>query len=243
LAHDPQATLENLLAQMDDTPSLRPQLLEQLLAAQVYVLLDDTPSTLAEPDGLILRFWAKADGTPILPLFSSLALLQTAVAENDVQHVKIAAKKLFHQINDHWLALNPRSAHGLEFSPAEVARLRKGNLYGQMQATSLAGEMALAPPETIPFRLIEALHSLYGGLKSVHRAYITALHSLADDQIHVVIGILGVGDLEAPLQQVGMFANEMLNEHEIIDLVMLDPGKGGIHAFLLSGEPFYDHLD
>ncbi|YCA00680.1 SseB family protein [Pseudomonas sp. AK106] len=91
-------TLEQSLRMAADEPAHRPDFFTTLLNSTVYVLgtagTGKGHVTLEAGSDISIANWHKADGSPVIPFFSSLQTLQASI-ESEESYVEIPARSLF----------------------------------------------------------------------------------------------------------------------------------------------------
>ena len=75
-----------------------------------------------EDSALDLLHWEKDDGTSVIPFFTSLEALQTAV-EDEQAFVVMPVRTLFEMTLGQTLFLNAKLPTGKEFTPREISHL------------------------------------------------------------------------------------------------------------------------
>lgn len=118
--------LEQSLRLAADEPAHRPDFFKTLLDSTVYVLgtagTGKGHVTLEAGSNISIANWHKADGSPVIPFFSSLKILQGSI-DSEESYVEIPARSLFEITRGAPLFLNPKSPYGKEFLPEEVRHL------------------------------------------------------------------------------------------------------------------------
>jgi hypothetical protein len=238
--------LERALRLAATDPAARPDFYRQLLEADVFVIGDagghpEGAFTAQEGESIALQHWSKADGTTVLPFFSSLAALQRALDE-EVTYLRLPARTLLEMTQGATLVLDPRSEYGKEFVPGEIVALLAGGLTRRAEPRVLekATQVLLAQPKQRPEALIAGVCAFLAKRPAVRRAWLASMHLPEQDpEPHLVIGLEADGEIDALIAEVGNVAADLATDGPI-DLVQVRAGEEGLsHYFLESVEPFY----
>ncbi|TAK12297.1 MAG: enhanced serine sensitivity protein SseB [Anaerolineae bacterium] len=237
--------LETLLERAAQDPGQRPAFYLGLLEAQIFALGNATRDADGKVTALNLQHWGKADGSPILPFFTSLMRLRQAISAEQ-SYVELPARAFLEATRGEALILNPNTERGKEFTPSEVAALLDGTLFQQGHTRVIEEErqVLLGQPANYPTALVEALNSLFHTLPEVKTAWLTYMDDPQDGAgPHLVFGLEVVGD-EAAFRnvsgQAGRVANDVL-PGEIVDFTPI--GAGGMTDYFRANvKPFYQNL-
>lgn len=89
---------------------------ETLRNAELFIITDGRENA----DGKIgFATWEKEDGTPIVPAYSNLELLQAGVPD-EIPRMALACDKLLSIIRGSYLLLDPQTEMSREFAPTEL---------------------------------------------------------------------------------------------------------------------------
>ena len=239
--------LETSLRLAADEPAHRPEFFKTLLNSPVYIL-----GTTGTADGLVnleagsnvsIAHWQKADGTSVIPFFSSLAMLQQSI-DGEESYLELPARALFEMTQGAHLFLNPKSLYGKEFFPEEVRNLLSDEV-GQ-KATSRTVEketsVLLGQPAHYPSTLVNSLKQLLAKHRNVKRAFLALMHDTSlDEKPHLIVGIEVDGDFEQVMREAGNVAADTAPAGEAVDLCRVCPGETGLSEyFLTQTTPFYE---
>src|SRR5215475_6249777 len=90
-------SLERILRLAADEPAHRPEFFRMLLNSTVYVLgsagAGEGTVSLEAGTRIGIQHWKKRDGTPVIPFFSSLEVLQKSI-ETERSYLALPAKSL-----------------------------------------------------------------------------------------------------------------------------------------------------
>lgn len=251
--HDsPEELLEKSLVQAVNDPAQRTLFYRNLLEASVYILAD---SGLADKGGdliiapnheLDIQHWEMQDGLSTIPFFSSLAMLQQAVGDNEQPFMTLPARDLFAMTRGAQLFLNPKCEYGKAFYPQEVEMLLEtGGLQApQEQVTLEGGTLSLGQPQEYPSAVVDALTKLFSERRIVRRAFLAQIHDKsADDVPNLLIGLeLEAGDDDAGhlIQETGSIASAALAEDAPVDICLIGETSDGVSHYLTTHtQPFY----
>lgn len=119
--------LERLLRLAATEPASRPEFYKTLLDSKVFILghseSEGKRNNVIEAGSHIsIQNWQKPDGTPIIPFFPSVEVLQKSI-EGEEQYLNIPARDFFEITKGSTLILNPKSDYGKEFFSNEIESL------------------------------------------------------------------------------------------------------------------------
>ena len=247
--HESSNALEMSLSRAASDPASRPEFYKTLLASEILVLgFTDTPEeghfTVPEGSKLSIVKWEKNDGTPVIPFFTSLAALQSALNQM-ARFVAMPAKSFLEITRGTHLILNPKSSYGKEFFPNEVeALLNTGmNQVPTRRVVQKKGtQVLLGQPATYPEEMVSALTTLLSKHSNVKAAYLCLMQSPdSGDKPSLVIGFEGEGDLTQVMNEAGSVATDTAPRGESVDFVELIRNDPGISAYMYqSVKPFYE---
>ncbi|MFP3851646.1 enhanced serine sensitivity protein SseB C-terminal domain-containing protein [Pseudomonas sp. W5-01] len=223
-------TLEQSLRMAADEPAHRPDFFTTLLNSTVYVLgtagTGKGHVTLEAGSDISIANWHKADGSPVIPFFSSLQTLQASI-ESEESYVEIPARSLFEITLGAPLFLNPKSPYGKEFLPEEVRHLLSDGI-GQKPAQRTVEKntnVLLGQPSQYPSRMVNSLTQLLAKHRNVKRAFLALMHDASVDQKpHLIIGIEADGDIERVMREAGSVAGDTAPDGEPVDLYRVTKG-------------------
>lgn len=241
--------LEEILRLAADEPAHRPQFCEVLLNSQVFLLgTTGEPSTNAEVNlaagsKIQIQHWEKADGSPVIPFFSSLEVLQKSI-NSEESYLALPVRALFEMTQGATLILNPKSDYGKEFVPAEVAHLLS---IGISQAPSKRvvekeTKVLLGQPSNYPSKMIDSLTQLLAKHGNVKKAYLALMYDASvDEKPHLIIGIEGDGDIEKVMREAGNVAADTAPKGEPVDLYRVKGNESGVSEYFINQtKPFYE---
>jgi hypothetical protein len=241
---EPQNDFERSLVRATSDAALRPQFYRDFCAATVYVVQAGTPpvpageTTLREGQTLRLQSW-EFNGTPHLPLFSSLARLRAVLSE-EASYLAMNALELLRLTRGAELVLNPGSQYGKEFTAAEVESILDGSI-GAPQPY-VAGEdtrVLLGQPAEPPTKLVEALRRLFAERPQVTRAWLALMSNPArDENAHTLVALEVSGDWDAIAADVGVVAQSLTLPDPPLDLIRFEGGQG-LDGYFTRSEPFF----
>lgn len=240
--------LEIALRLAADEPAHRPDFYKALLDSTVFILGHSDSSGLGERmleagKKVSIQNWTHADGSPVIPFFSSLNSLQKAI-EEEVAYMALPAKSLFEMTRGATLVLNPKLAYGKEFFPNEIdALLSEGvNRLPEQRITKKATQVLLGQPANYPEKMVDSLVTLFSKRGNVKAAYLTLMHDPSqDEKPHLVVGIEAEGDVESVIREAGVVAGDISPNNEPVDLYRVArDDKGLSEYFLREVQPFYE---
>ena len=239
--------LELSLARAAADPASRPEFYKTLLESEVYVIgfsdsAKEGRSTLPEGSKLSIVNWQKKDGTPIVPFFTSLEALQSALKE-EARFVTLPARSFLEMTRGSSLVLNPTSSYGKEFYPNEVqALLETGmNQVPARRVVQKATTVLFGQPANYPTQMVSALASLLARHANVKAAYLCLMHDPeSGEKPGLIVGFEGDGDLTDAMKEAGSVAADTAPGGEPVDFTVLKRNEAGISAYMYASvKPFY----
>ena len=241
--------LEELLRLAADEPAHRPAFCEALLEAEVFLLgasgqsNDEGQVMLQAGSQVHLQHWEKADGSAVIPFFTSLEVLQQSIDEEQT-FLALPVRVLFEMTLGATLVLNPKSDYGKEFVPAEVEQLLN---YGvsrmpEQRVVEEETQVLLGQPAEYPSKLVDSLTQLFARNSNVQRAYLALMHDPSvDEKAHLIIGVEADGDADKVINAAGNVAGDLAIEGEPVDLCRVTPGEEGLSQYFINETtPFYE---
>jgi hypothetical protein len=236
--------LERALRLAAGEPAHRPDFYAALLASTVFVLgsAEEAGSgtrTLARDEQVSIQHWARQDGSPVIPFFSSLEALRRAI-DSGRGYIGLPARTLFEMTRGASLVLNPGSAFGKEFLPDEIEALLSGGVNRQPEETK-ATQVVLGQPLELPTRLLESVKVFLATRPAVKAAWLAQMQDpLRYETPHLVIGVEAEGEIDRLFRELGAVAGDAAAPGVQVDLVRVTPGERGLSEyFLASVKPFH----
>ncbi|MFT3930602.1 MAG: enhanced serine sensitivity protein SseB C-terminal domain-containing protein [Spongiibacteraceae bacterium] len=243
-----QSELDRAFELAAKDPASRPEFYRLLLASDIFVIGDSGApgeGAVSIPAGAnisVLR-WAKSDGTPIIPFFTSLNDLRKSLTE-EVNYLRLPARIFFEMSRGSHLVLNPKSNCGKEFYPHEVeALLETGvNHIAQERTVTEPTQVLLAQPAQYPSEMVSALTSLLAKHVNITAAFLCLMHGREmSESPSLVVGFSGEGDLSLAMKEAGSVAADTAPAGIAVDFVVVEAGGSGIGQYMLrSTKPFYE---
>lgn len=242
---EPENKLEQLLRLSVSEPAHRPEFHQVLMDSSLFVLGEtgdqrDGEKLLVEGSSLSLQHWEKEDGSTLIPIFTSLEVMNDVI-DTDERYLEIPAETLFEMTLGEVLVLNPESEYSKEFLPAEVETLLAGELVQKTTARSL-GEVMIGNPEQYPALLIDSLTTLFSKHRQLKSAYLGMIHEPGqENKPNLIIGLLGDGDLGVLIQEAATVAWDTLDDGDAVDFMVIEKGDEGIAEYFFNEtKPFYE---
>jgi hypothetical protein len=245
----PANDLERALVQAAHDPAARPQFYQLLMESDLFVLVPPNTAphgqrTLEKGENVPLVSWKKGD-QDIVPMFTSLPLLQQTIGQNGeaLDYLALNGKSLFGLLAGGPLpaVLNPNCPAGKEFFIEEMRDIASENFFesSKKEIVQKARQVLLGQPAEYPHELVEVLKRHLASQPQVEAAYLAWIHDPASDvPPHLIFGIHLHGDIDPVMQPLGLIAREVLGPGKIVDFTVL--GRGGLDDyFLTKTQPFY----
>ncbi len=245
----PTNDLEKALHKAAADHNEAPKFYEKLMESKVFVLgkpeEEDTGSfTLEEEQAVIIQHWEReTDQSPVVPFFTSLQMLQQAIA-SDEPYLELTTVDLFQLTMGAPLVLNPNSEFGMEFDPEDVALLLDTDLMVNSEHTlDEHTEVLLGIAENVSETFISVLTEYFSRNKEVEAAYLGTIQIPEDDdKEHLMVGIQGKGSfdkiIDTAIQKISLLEDDML--YETVDFYVIDQDDPDISQFMIENiTPFY----
>jgi len=244
--------LEIALRLATDDPGCRPDFYKALLEAKVFIIQHaghprEGKRRAEAGESIAIRHWVRDDDSPIIPFFSSLEALQSAITE-EVTYMELPAKALFEMTQGAALVLNPNLKYGKEFPPDEIeALLADGvNRIPEQRFTKESNQVLLGQPAQYPEKMVDALTSLFSKRANVKAAYLVLMHDPShDDKPHLVVGVDADREIESIIREAGTVAADTSPQGEPVDLYRIEESDqdGLSQYFIREVTPFYTRKD
>ncbi len=255
--------LEKLLRLASAEPAHRPEFCSVLMSSTIYILgnagsVPDKPGEVELTAGSSIDIvnWEKPDGSPVIPFFTSIEILQKSI-DSEQSYLAIPASSLFEMTLGAVLFLNPKSDYGKEFIPDEVEHLLSIGLSqaANQRVVKEDTQVLLGQPADIPSKMIDSLTQLFAKHKIIKSAYLALMHDQSiDDKPHLIVGLEFIEgkeekmledsysqQLELIMREAGNVAADSAPEGESVDLCVVSKGETGISEyFLTQTKPFYE---
>lgn len=246
----PTNKLEKALHKAAADNTQAPAFYEELMESKIFVLgkpeeEDVGKFTLEEEQALIIQHWEREeDKSPVVPFFTSLAMLQQAI-ETDEPYLELPTTALFQMTMGAPLVLNPNSEFGMEFDPDDVAILLDADLMVNSEhELEEDTEVLLGHAQNVPDKFTAILKELFANNKQIEAAYMGTIQIPAeDDEEHLMIGLKGHGDLEKiidqAIQKISLLDDDSM-AYEVVDFYQIDKDDPDISDFMVENiKPFY----
>jgi hypothetical protein len=231
--------LVEILMEGKRDPEKRPSFYRLLWESDLYV-------TGRVEEEVLLSFY-EVEGRKVLPIFSSLKLMEQVMPEGQ-PYVVIEGKHLFPNVpSEVTPILNPATNVGKEFLPEEIEALCKGVLFQELQPKRVeAGQqIVLGQPTEYPQKLVQALIRYFESNGSVENAYLAQIYLPdSDEPPHPVIGIqLKAGSVPfvEALTDLEKVVRAEVGDEVIVDFfeIRLDQPNGVTKYMVEETKPFY----
>ncbi|MFL4557647.1 enhanced serine sensitivity protein SseB [Yersinia kristensenii] len=260
--HDEDLSLESLLKLAATESIHRTAFFRTLLDATVLVLVDGAEQgdeegemTFTTGDGVNILHWEKQDGESVIPFFTSVEVLQQAldIAEDqpiDSEKLSVNNPKqpfiampvrvLFEMTQGAHLFLNPKSEHGKEFWPQEVAMLLENGGLAQPaeMVVDKESQILLGQPEEYPAAMVDALIQLFSQRKPVRRAFLALMHDKSvDDKPNLLVGLEVDGtddEIDQLIQEAGNVASDHAPDDGPVDFCVVNEKERGVSHYLMT---------
>ncbi|CNH01180.1 enhanced serine sensitivity protein SseB [Yersinia pekkanenii] len=253
--HDDDQSLESLLKLAATESIHRTAFFRALLDATILVLVEGSEQgdkedemTFTTGNGVNILHWEKQDGESVIPFFTSVEVLQQALdmAETDAidrekqPFVAMPVRVLFEMTQGEHLFLNPKSEHGKEFWPQEVAMLLENG--GLTQSAEMMvdkeSQILLGQPEEYPAAMVDALIQLFSQRKPVRRAFLALMHDKSvDEQPNLLVGLEVDGtadEIDQLIQEAGNVASDLAPDEGPVDFCLVSETERGVSHYLMT---------
>ena len=241
--------LEEMLRLAAYEPAHRPQLCELLMRSQVFLLgATGDPVVVGEVNlqagsEIQIKHWEKPDGSPVIPFFSSLDVLQKSI-DSEESYLALPVRDLFEMTQGATLFLNPKSDYGKEFVPEEVTHLLAIGISRAPSHRVVEKEtkVFLGQPSSCPSKMVDSLTQLLAKHSNVKNAYLALmLDPSVDDKPHLIVGIEAEGGIEKVMREAGNVAGDTAPEGESVDLYRVSKNDSELSDYFINQtKPFYE---
>lgn len=252
---DSDQSLESLLKLAATESIHRTAFFRALLDATVLVLVDNAEQRGEESempftagDGVNILHWEKQDGESVIPFFTSVEVLQQAldIAEDqsiDTEtqpFIAMPVRVLFEMTQGAHLFLNPKSEHGKEFWPQEVAMLLENDGLAQPaeMVVDKESQILLGQPEEYPAAMVDALIQLFSQRKPVRRAFLALMHDKSvDEKPNLLVGLEVDGsddEIDQLIQEAGNVASDHAPDDGPVDFCLVSEKERGVSHYLMT---------
>ncbi|CNB46710.1 enhanced serine sensitivity protein SseB [Yersinia frederiksenii] len=252
---DSDQSLESLLKLAATESIHRTAFFRALLDATVLVLVDNAEQRGEEGempfmagDGVNILHWEKQDGESVIPFFTSVEVLQQAldIAEDqsiDTEtqpFIAMPVRVLFEMTQGAHLFLNPKSEHGKEFWPQEVAMLLENGGLAQPaeMVVDKESQILLGQPEEYPAAMVDALIQLFSQRKPVRRAFLALMHDKSvDEKPNLLVGLEVDGsddEIDQLIQEAGNVASDHAPDDGPVDFCLVSEKERGVSHYLMT---------
>ncbi|QHB34646.1 enhanced serine sensitivity protein SseB [Yersinia canariae] len=226
-----------------------------LLDATVLVLVEDSDQsgedgemTFTAGNGVNILHWEKQDGESVIPFFTSVEVLQQALDIAEDQQVDsekqpfiaMPVRVLFEMTQGAHLFLNPKSEHGKEFWPQEVAMLLENGGLAQPaeMVVDKESQILLGQPEEYPSAMVDALIQLFSQRKAVRRAFLALMHDkAADEKPNLLVGLEvdgSIDEIDQLIQEAGNVASDHAPDDGPVDFCVVNEKERGVSHYLMT---------
>ncbi|MGK4429431.1 enhanced serine sensitivity protein SseB, partial [Yersinia enterocolitica] len=248
-------SLESLLKLAATESIYRTAFFRALLDATVLVLVDDSEQrgedgemTFTAGNGVNILHWEKQDGESVIPFFTSVEVLQQALdiaedqpIDSDNQpFIAMPVRVLFEMTQGAHLFLNPKSEHGKEFWPQEVAMLLENGGLAQPaeMVVDKESQILLGQPEEYPSAMVDALIQLFSQRKPVRRAFLALMHDKSvDEKPNLLIGLEvdgSIDEIDQLIQEAGNVASDHAPDDGPVDFCVVNENERGVSHYLMT---------
>jgi hypothetical protein len=244
MAFDPINDLERSLVKASTDPVHRPQFYRDFMGAKIFAVEHGAVQhgtehrELRAGASLELRTWQR-EGVTVVPIFSSLARLQTFLTDA-ASYLEMDVPDFLQMTRGANLMLNPGSEYGKEFTSAEITSLLDGSLWRPTESYVVKKEtkVLIGQPARYPTELVALLTRFFQSSPEVRRAYLVLFHDVErSEKPHLLIALEVANDWDRIAAGAGLIARDVVVADPPIDFVQI---KGNEQPFGKGVEPFYE---
>ncbi|GAA3932970.1 enhanced serine sensitivity protein SseB C-terminal domain-containing protein [Hymenobacter algoricola] len=242
---EPVNILEELLLHAATQPELRTDFYRALLGEELVVVMlpkeGEAGGEVTPTEGMEIQLQVLNDGK--IPVFSSVERMYEGGMETDsVPYLRIRGMEFFQMVQGAECALNPFSAVGKLLPAEELAELLSGRLFaGAPDGPDQPVPVLLGQPADYPTQLLDALRA-FSAAKPVIRAVYIAQVQLQDNSAppRLLLAFHTDDNDAAFLQELGPVVQGNISDHELIDVLVLDPtSEEPLNQYFTTVEPIY----
>jgi hypothetical protein len=248
MTNQTQNELGNLLLLATQDPSRRDDFYRTLMKSTIYVVgttdaKTDVGGNIHLPQGskISILKWAKQDGSPIIPFFSSLEEMEKAF-DKPQPYMALPCQSFFEQVLGSNLVLDPLEPYRKEFSPEEIKYLLQTFTNSKFveKTADAPSDVLLGQPADYPTKTVESLKRVLTGYPQVKRAYLVQMQDRSmNEKPQLIVGLEGQGDLE-PAFKAANSAILASPPKQPIGLFRIEENDQGLSSYLVEETtPFY----
>ncbi|WP_158211200.1 enhanced serine sensitivity protein SseB [Myroides phaeus] len=239
-------TLAQLIEQAGSKPEYRAIFYDRFLKDYIYVLVEKTPNSSNNNEGL-------ATDAPILvlddqriPVFTSLdSISDNGEITDDISYMKVRGRSFLEMTFGSTIIVNPFSKIYKNLVPEEISQMLNGSIFNTLSNPVLKAQMQvkIGKPEVEPTALLEELTQLFSTHEVIDNAYIGwTFNPMIDKKPHYIFAIETIAEKGQFKEIADMISNTCvphLKKEEFIDIIKLEQNGNFSDYFYKHAEPFY----
>ena len=242
----PQNLLEKSLVKAASDPAHRHQFYKDLRQSDFFIIqegnIPETDRKVILKEGAQLQIQnIEHNGKPYIPVFSSLARLQS-VLDREMGYIALNAVEFMRIVQGSEIILNPSIPYGKEFVRDEILSIIDGSIFKPTESfvAKKDTQVLIGQPSNYPTELVNALSRYFKKRKEVKNAYLAHFHNPErDEKAHTLVGVEVEGNWDDVMSGVGMIVGDVKIPDPPVDFIQIT-GNGGIEEYFTSScKPFY----
>lgn len=249
----PSNELEQVLSEAAKDPAVRPKFYQMLMGSELFVLTPPSdnpagPRVLEADENVQMISWKK-DGQDVIPIFTSLPLLESTIqsmGSGPVGYLAMRGKALFDVLGGGTISamLNPNCPAGKEFLVHEMRDMASGKFFETpAHVVPKQRRILLGQPAEYPHELMDVLKRYLVTQPQVEALY---LAQMADpesgDPPHLIFGVKMQGTVDAVMGQLVTIARETLGPDKMVDFTVVTGRSGSLNDYFLKTGPVYQRV-
>ena len=238
--------LELLMQELFQDSSRMGDFYGMLLSSELFVLtakadVVEGRSILKKETEVELINYHMEDGTPFVPIFTSLSELERSIP-TDLSYMSLKVWNLFSIIRGSHIVINPASELGLQLDPDNIEEIL--HHFGATETTidsDTTYQMGLPVVDPVDFK--NALSEVFRGDSRIHSAYFCLMINQKSGNRSFLVGVVFRPEQEyrGIFNIAGPAAGKFLPEDHNIDFIVIDDSdpEGFAGTLLQNGECFF----
>lgn len=239
--------LENLMAQAFENEQKNHEFFSVLFSSDVFILGgsgDIVPETLEAGTSVNIEQWHMEDGTPFIPVFTSVAELLDTVENKESNYLALNAGSLFEMVRGTDVVINPMSDHGFHIDPEGMDGILDHFLDHHAHAIEADTSVLVGQPDVDVGHLKHALSDYFRRDGRVEYAALAVMSRQDVAESSILIGVAFVDDKISTevFKAAGAAASPHAPKGYNLDMMALSGAaeEGSVEAYLeRDGDRFF----
>ena len=238
-----EAALEALLEKVGEGPGAAEEFYRGLLTSPLYVITDEEGEgarNLSEGDTLAIVNFTMPDGTPYVPVFTSLPELQKTLDEPG-NYVSLQGWDLFNMVRGADVVVNPANENGIHMTPAFIEQVLQ-HFAVTTNVVEEETQVMVGQPAQDPVELKQAIAAVFERDGSVQSAHLCLMVKPGNDRSLLIGVVFRPGQERRDVFNIaGAAAGPFIPPDHALDFIIIrDADESGVTGTLLrDGDHFF----